>query len=100
MSDEKQAAWDQQLQADVPTCYANGVAVGISPYDLSMVFALNIGSQGKSQTRVIMSLEHAVVMVMVLRRALREHIKRTGITPTVPGEVMRDLQLDEEEPLW
>jgi hypothetical protein len=100
MPEEKQTTMDQQLQADVPSYYANSVAVGISPYDLSMVFGLNIPNQVKSQARVVMSLEHAVVMVMVLRRVLREHVKRTGITPTVPGEVMRDLQLDEEEPLW
>ena len=47
-----------------------------------------------------MSLEHAMVMTMVMRRILREHVHRTGVSPKVPDEVMRDLQLDEEEPLW
>ena len=86
--------------ADAPTFYANQVALGISPYDVSFMFGLRTGERPQAQARIIMSLEHAVVMAMVLRRTLREHVKRTGVVPTVPKEVMRDLQLDEEEPLW
>lgn len=100
MSDEKQKAIDDALVAEVPTYYANNLAIGISPYDLSMIFGLRVRQQAQPQARVIMSLEHAVVMTMILRRSLREHARGTGVTPTVPKDVMRDLQLDEEEPLW
>ena len=100
MADEKQKAIEDALGADVPTYYANTLAVGISPYDLSMIFGLRVRQEGQPVARVIMSLEHALVMIMVLRRSLREHVRGTGVTPRVPDDVMRDLQLNEEEPLW
>ena len=100
MADDKQERFQEDLSADVPTYYANSVSLGISPYDLTLVFGVRAGNQVKALIRMITSLEHAVVMTMVLRRSLREHTKMTGIEPKVPIEVMRDLQLDEEEPLW
>lgn len=100
MPDEKQKPIDDALVAEVPTYYANNLSIGISPYDLSMIFALRVRQQAEPQARVIMSLEHALVMTMVLRRVLREHVRSTGVTPKIPQNVMRDLQLDEEEPLW
>jgi hypothetical protein len=100
MSDPKQDAADSLLRADVPTFYANSLGVGLSPYDFTLVFGLRVGDDIQPQTRVIMSLEHALVMLMVGRRVLREHARANGVTPTLPQEVMRDLQLDEEDPLW
>ena len=91
-----------QVMADepVPTAYANSMAMTITPFDVAFTFGLRSGSTVVPQHRVIMSLEHAMVMLMVGRRHLREHIKRTGTSITIPPEVMHELQLDEEEPLW
>lgn len=100
MPDEKKKALEEGLVAEIPTYYANSVAIGISPYDLSLIFGLRVREDIQPQARLIMSLEHALVMTMVLRRSLREHVRSTGVTPKVPNQVMRDLQLDEEEPLW
>jgi hypothetical protein len=88
------------LEADVPDVYSNTVMFAISPYDLTFMFGRRVGAQIRNEARVTMSLEHAVVMLMVARRTLREHVKRTGVQPSVPAEVMRELQLDEEAPLW
>jgi len=90
----------EALGAEAPTYYSNTLALGISPYDVSLMFSLRTAERPEPQVRIIMSLEHAVVMTLILRRTLREHIKRTGVQPTVPPDVMRELQLDEEEPLW
>ena len=89
-----------QLEAEAPTFYANTLAVGVSPYDVTLMFGLRAGPTPTPQARIMMSLEHAVVMTMIMRRTLRELAKQEGIEPTVPKKVMRDLQLDEEEPLW
>lgn len=100
MADERKRSAEEALRGEAPTYYANTVGIGISPYDLSLVFGLRIGEEPQPQARIIMSLEHAVVMTMILRRSLREHVKNTGVQPTVPEAVMKDLQLTEEEPLW
>lgn len=100
MPDERKRSAEETLGGEAPTFYTNSVAVGISAYDLTLMFGQQIGDSRQPQARVIMSLEHAMVMIMILRRSLREHVKTTGVNPTVPEAVMRDLQLSEEEPLW
>ncbi len=100
MADPRKQSVEETIGGEAPTFYANTVGLGISAYDLTLMFGQQIGETRQPQARVIMSLEHAMVMTMILRRSLREHVKSTGVTPTVPESVMRDLQLTEEEPLW
>lgn len=91
---------EQQAKADVPTEYANNMAAQISPYDMSLVFGLRMGDGVEPKFRVVMSLEHAMVMLMVLRRAMREHVKSSGVTLELPEALLREMQLNEESPLW
>ena len=100
LAKSKQDAIDEQLNADAPTVYSNAVALSASPYDLTFVFGLRIGDTVQPQSRVVMSLEHAMVVLMITRRTLREHQRNTGVQIKVPDAVLRDLQLDEEDPLW
>lgn len=100
MGEERRKSSVEALSADVPTYYTNSMSVGISPYDVSVVFGVQTAESARTDVRIMMSLEHAVVMTMVLRRVLRENASRTGITPKVPDTIMRDMQLDEEETLW
>jgi hypothetical protein len=99
MPDEKDL---NKILADesIPSIYSNSMAMTITPFDVAFTFGIRSGASVTPQSRVIMSLEHAMVMLMVARRHLREHVKRTGVTVTIPPEVMHDLQLDEEQPLW
>jgi len=91
----------EQINAESPTYYANSVAFAVSPFDITFAFGQRTGDTAiQPQVRVIMSLEHALVMLLVARRALREHTSNTGIAIPLPKSVMRDLQLDEESPLW
>ena len=92
---------EQAAELQVPTCYANGVQFQISPYDMIWTFSLNTASgPPQPQTRVMMSLEHAVVATMILRRVLREYYKSSGASVQIHPTVLKDQQLDEEEPLW
>ncbi|MDP3939507.1 MAG: hypothetical protein Q8R92_15415 [Deltaproteobacteria bacterium] len=101
MSDEKSREQTKALVSEnVPSYYANAMALTITPFDVAFTYGIRTGESLVSQARVIMSLEHAMVMLMVARRALREHVKRTGVSISIPPEVMRELQLDEEQPLW
>ena len=84
----------------VESIYSNSMALSISPFDVSLTFAERSGADVTPKVRVIMSLEHALVMLMVAKRSLREHVKRTGVEIRIPPEVMHDLQLDEEDELW
>jgi len=87
--------------ADVPTFYSNTVGFGVSPYDLTITFGQRIADGPvTAQTRVIMSLEHAVVTLMVGRRILREYCKSSEVDVKLPAALLRELQLNEEEPLW
>lgn len=100
MADARKRSVDETIGGEAPTFYANSVGLGISAYDLTLMFGQQIGENREPQARIIMSIEHAMVMTMIMRRSLREHVKSTGVNPTVPEAVMRDLQLTEEEPLW
>ena len=100
-NDERSRLLQEAISAsDLAEFYSNSLAMTISPFDVSFVFGRRVGSQVKNEARVTMSIEHAMVMLMVARRSLREHVNRTGITPSIPPNVLRELQLDEEEPLW
>lgn len=100
MARSKDDQANEQINADVPTHYANSVAFAVSPFDVTLAFGLRTGETISPQTKVIMSLEHAVVMLLIARRVLREHAKNNGVEIKIPESVMRDLQLDEEDPLW
>ncbi len=100
MATKKEDAAFEQVNADAPTYYTNAVALAVSPFDLTFAFGLRTGAGIDPQAKIVMSLEHAMVMLLVTRRSLREHLTREGIEIKLPEAVMRELQLDEESPLW
>lgn len=101
MDKKRQDAINEQINADAPTYYANALALAVSPFDVSFTFGLRATTDTiLPQARIMMSLEHALVMLMIARRTLREHQAQTGVAIQIPPSVMRDLQLDEETPLW
>lgn len=101
MAADREKLIQDQVGADVPTNYANSLALAITPFDLSLIFGQRFGEQPPvPSTRVVMSHEHALVMLLILRRAMREHFKSTGTEPKIPESVLKELQLNEESPLW
>ena len=97
MSDNEQSAPDAVGSAR----YANWVSYAVSPYDLTVTFGQRVADGPATQhTQVTMSLEHAVVMLMVGRRILREYCKQTGAEVKLPEALLKELQLNEESPLW
>jgi hypothetical protein len=67
--------------------YANNVALGISAFDISLVFGEIMGSEdGKTvnveqRVRVTMSPQHAKALVMVLAENLHNYEKNIGPIP-------------------
>lgn len=90
----------------VPDVYCDGISMAQSPYGLAITFSLSPSSpsplpgqpQPEPQAIVRMSLEHAKVMTMSLRRALKQYeLEHLGDSIKVPRAVMQSLNLSESD---
>ncbi len=87
---------------EVPDIYCNSAEMGITPYDL--LIELQRTSPAKSGEpnvvpvgRVRMSLEHAKVFAIVLRKNLKGYEDQTGGPIRVHPNLLKELGISREE---
>lgn len=93
------------LSESVPDIYCDQFSVAQSAYGLTLTFSLTPstpsaipGQQPAAPQAVVrMSLEHAKVMVMLLRRQLKQYeLEHLGDPIKVPAAVLQQLNLSDE----
>ena len=88
----------------VPEVYSDTFQVTVTPFGVNMTFGLrephppqNRPQQSTEKVLLRMSLEHAKIMAMVLRRQILGHERRMGAPIKLPGEVYTQLGVPEED---
>ena len=93
----------EEKAGDIPDIYCNGVEMGISPYDVTIELQLNSppkGSDKQAQAlvgKVRMSLEHAKVFAIMLKKNLKTYEDQTGGLIRVHPELLKGLGVSREE---
>jgi len=90
---------------ETPDIYCNGVEMGISPYDLTIELQLNSPpKEGEKQIptpvvvgKVRMSLEHAKVFAIILKKNLLTYEGKTGGLIRVHPDLLKGLGVSKEE---
>lgn len=88
---------------EIPDIYCNGVEMGISPYDLTIELQLNSPPKGSEAQapdvvgRVRMSLEHAKVFAIILKKHLKGYEDQTGGFIRVHPDLLKGLGVSKEE---
>jgi len=91
---------------DVPDIYCDQMTLAQTPYGLTLTFALSpstppaIPTQAQPDPQVIvrMSLEHAKVMVMALRKHLKQYeLEHLGDPIKIPATVLQQMQLSPDD---
>ena len=87
---------------DEPVLYSDGIQVGISPFTVTLSFT--VAPQAQPGTRppipvatIRMSLEHAKVMAIILRKQLRQFEQQLGQEIALPPPVYQQLGLSPRE---
>lgn len=68
-------------QEQVPELYADAVNIGMGPFGVVLMLAMQTGQPGAMPTRVAnlrMSLEHAKVLAMMLKKQLKVYEEQMG----------------------
>lgn len=94
----------------IPDIYFDGIRVTVTAVGVNFTLTLNnphpdtnIKSNGESQltSKPILvartSLEHAKMLVMLLKKQLKLYESKTGIEIKFPHEIYKGLELDEKE---
>ena len=91
---------------EVPDVYSDQFSMAQTPYGITFIFSLTPSNPsalpGVAQTEpkaiVRMSLEHAKVMAMMIRRNLQQYeLEHLGDPIRVPPKILADLRLDQDE---
>lgn len=87
---------------EVPEVYCDGMQIGLSPY--TAILSLTRQSPGGDHTspatkvaNVRMSLEHAKVMAIMLRKQLKNFEAQAGIEIQLPQKLYQDLGISKHE---
>ena len=90
---------------DVPDLYADQFTMVHSPWGVTFNFGLSLsnppaitGQQAPSQPQAVirMSLEHAKVMAMIIRKQLKQYeLEHLGDPINVPAAVLQAMKLDQ-----
>jgi len=82
--------------------YCDGAQVGLSPF--TAILSLTVQPAGQTGTmppikvaNVRMSLEHAKVMAIVLRKQLKNYEHQTGIEIQLPAALYQQLGISKQE---
>jgi hypothetical protein len=84
-------------EQDVPTHYASGLQITISPWDVTMNLSVRFGSQPKDVrpvANVIMSPQHAWIMARILRKQMDLYEQQFGKI-SLPPRLLNDLGVEE-----
>ena len=89
---------------DVPEVYCDGVQIGLSAYTVSLSLTMQPVGAGAAGTvaptrvaNVRMSLEHAKVMAITLRKNLKRFEDQTGVDIQVPKQLYQQLGISQQE---
>jgi hypothetical protein len=91
-------------ESEVPDVYVDQMTLAQSQYGLAITFALSPSTppaiaataQGQPQVVVRMSLEHAKIMVMMLRKHLKQYeLEHLGDTIKLPDAALQGMNLSE-----
>lgn len=90
------------MEAEVPELYCDGAQVGLSPF--TAIISLTMQPAGQTGTmppikvaNVRMSLEHAKIMAIILRRQIKAFESQFGIEIQVPNAIFQQLGLSRQE---
>ena len=86
----------------VPEIYCDGAQVGLSPF--TAILSLTMQPAGQTGTmppirvaNLRMSLEHAKVLAMILRRQIKNYETQTGTEIAIPAQLYQQLGLSRQE---
>jgi len=87
---------------DDPILYSDGIQVGISPFTVTLGFTVAPQAQPGTQVpipvaTIRMSLEHAKLMAIILRKQLRQFEQQLGQDIALPHQVCQQLGLSPKE---
>ena len=87
---------------DEPVVYSDGIQIGVSPFTVTLGFTLAPQAQPGTQVAtpvatVRMSLEHAKVMAIILRKQLKQFEQQLGQDIALPHQVYQQLGLSPTE---
>jgi hypothetical protein len=87
---------------DEPVVYSDGIQIGVSPFTVTLGFTLAPQAQPGTQVAtpvatVRMSLEHAKVMAIILRRQLKQFEEQLGTEIPLPAQVYQQLGVSPKE---
>jgi uncharacterized protein DUF3467 len=85
-----------------PVVYSDGIQVGISPFTVTLGFTVAPQAQPGTQAptpvaTVRMSLEHAKVMAIILRKQLKQFEEQLGAEIALPNQVYQQLGISSKE---
>lgn len=88
----------------IPEFYVDAFTVTVTPFGSAMTFGLNPPHPAPGQStsaqdvvRLRMSLEHAKIMVMLLKRQLKNFEDQAGAAITIPRQVYNGAGLSQED---
>ena len=87
---------------DEAVLYSDGIQVGISPFTVTLGFTVAPQAQPGTQVpipvaTIRMSLEHAKVMAIILRKQLKQFEQQLGQEIALPHQVYQQLGLSPKE---
>lgn len=85
-----------------PDVYTDQFTLNLSPYGALLLFGVTLPSQTgtpqiQERLRLRMSLEHAKVMTMLLRRVLKGYERENALTIPLPRQVLNTMGLSPED---
>ncbi len=92
--------------ADVPDVYTDQVTMAQSPYGITFTFSLSpstpspVPGQNQAEPQVVlrMSLEHAKVLAMLIRRNLKQYeLEHLADPIRIPAAVLQQMRLSEQD---
>jgi hypothetical protein len=86
---------------DEPVLYSDGIQVGVSPFTVTLAFTVAPPAQpGQVPIPVAtirMSLEHAKVMAIILRKQIKQYEEQLGTDIALPHQVYQQLGVSPKE---
>ncbi len=89
------------MEGQVPDVYCDGTQVLLSPFDLILQLTQRAPAVGTEPPRTVayvrMSLEHAKVIAIILRKVLKSHEDQQGSAIVLHPQVYQQLGLSPQE---
>lgn len=96
--DERAIAKDERA---IPDVYCDGAAIQVSPFGLILNLTQASPTPGTQQPKtaayVRMSLEHAKVMAIMLRKILKQHEEQQGGAIVLHPQIYTQMQISRQE---